>query len=266
MWLPIVMRVVICMGLSLFLGSCTQSLWCNGPKPYRPPGLSTAGIESSSMPATVDLVNLKKRLASYESDLFDGTEVQSASLAEAARLCFIIGQLGNREESEGYFEKGRSYAEILCRREPSGVAGHYWFAMNTAGLAGVGGAGRALRLIPDIVDELKAAAAIDGSYDQGGPHRVLGRIYCEAPCWPLSEGNMEESLRHLLLAVQLAPDNITNHLYLAQTLLKLGRFEEADRELEEALRCTSHSLSIRCLEEDRQQALHLKMRPSAILP
>ena len=112
-------------------------------------------------------------------------------------------------------------------------------------------------MLPTIVQTLESAQAIDGAYDQAGPHRVLGRIQCMAPPWPLSEGDLNKSLEHLLLAVKIAPENSTNHLYLAETLLQLGRTEEAYRELELVLKATRHAIFPKDLEEDQEQAMRL---------
>ena len=93
--------------------------------------------------------------------------------------------------------------------------------MNLCGQADVGGKLLGRKLLPRILEELKRAVALDETYDQAGAHRVLGRIYYEAPGWPLSVGDLQKSLQHLKAAVRLAPATSTNHLYLAQTLLRL---------------------------------------------
>ena len=67
------------------------------------------------------------------------------------------------------------------------------------------------------------------AYDQAGPHRVLGRIFFECPAWPLSVGSLPESRRSPAKAVAIAPENSTNHLFLAETLLKMGKKEEGRR-------------------------------------
>ena len=122
----------------------------------------------------------------------------------------------------GYYGKGQSYAETLIREEPNRVEGHYWLAMNLCGQADDGGKLLGRKLLPRILEELQRSLALDETYDQAGAHRVLGRIYYEAPGWPLSVGDMQKSLQHLKAAVRLAPATSTNHLYLAQTLLRLN--------------------------------------------
>jgi len=171
-----------------------------------------------------------------------------------ARLSFLLGELSPKSEKQENFEKGRFYGETLAREQPVLAEGHYWLALNLCGLAEMGGPRRGLRLIPEIVSELERALKVDPAYDQAGSHRVLGRIYFECPSWPLSIGDIHESRRHLSAAVAIAPENSTNHLYLAETLFKLGKFDEARQELESVLSATRHALCPHFLEEDRQAA------------
>ncbi len=99
--------------------------------------------------------------------------------------------------------------------------------------------------------------ALDEGYDQAGAHRVLGRIYYEAPGWPLSVGDMQKSLEHLKAAVRLSPATSTNHLYLAQTLLRLNEAMPARQELAQVLKSSRYAVKPQDLEEDRQEARRL---------
>ncbi|MBU4232956.1 MAG: TRAP transporter TatT component family protein [Desulfobacterales bacterium] len=92
------------------------------------------------------------------------------------------------------------------------------------------------RLLPRILEELQRAVALDAAFDQAGAHRVLGRIYYEAPGWPLSVGDLAKSRQHLPAAVRLAPATSTNHLYLARTLQRLHHPDLARQELTQVLK------------------------------
>ena len=112
---------------------------------------------------------------------------RSTTLAELAHFFFALGE--------------------TARKDKRGQRSRYWSLPST---------------IPTIVENLELARAIDQTYDQGGPLRVLGRIRYKAPSWPLSEGDLKQSLNLLRIAAKIAPDNSTNHLYLAETLIQLG--------------------------------------------
>ena len=107
------------------------------------------------------------------------------------------------------------------------------------------------------MEELKRVLALDETYDEAGAHRVIGRIYFEAPSWPISVGDKQKSLQHLTTAVRLAPENSTNHLYLAETLLDHGEEGPGPRRTREGFAGRPARPHPQDLEEDRQEARRL---------
>jgi tetratricopeptide (TPR) repeat protein len=206
---------------------------------------------------TLDLPQALRALDLYAGVLARAEPLQAPLLIRLARTCFVVGELTGPGQRQKYYKKGRAYAEMLLKEQPSRVEGHYWLALHLCGLADTGGAMQGRRLLPRIMAELERARSLDESYDQAGSHRVLGRIYFEAPAWPLSVGDLQKSLAHLSRAVTLAPENSTNHLYLAETLLRLHRETQARQELERVLTSSRHALPPQGLEDDRREARRL---------
>jgi tetratricopeptide (TPR) repeat protein len=199
-------------------------------------------------------------LEEYKRDFLQNNGERSNNLLRLSKLFATLGELAETEQRLDYYEKGKYYAGMMTREYPAWADGHYWLALNLCGVAEVGGAGRALRLLPEIVEHLERAADIDPTYDQAGPHRVLGRIYSEAPAWPLSVGDIFKSRQHLELAVKIAPENSTNHLFLAETLMHLGKKKEALAELDKVFKSTKHATWPLGVEQDRREAHRLLAR------
>ncbi len=65
---------------------------------------------------------------------------------------------------------------------------------------------------------LTRAAALDPGVDQGGPVRVLGMLYIQAPAWPQGIGDPDRGLGLLRYAAHHFPAHPMNHLFLAQAL------------------------------------------------
>lgn len=204
-----------------------------------------------------DPEQLRQDLAYYEQKAATSPGERANCLIHLARICFILGELSPKGEKDAYFAKGKQYAETLIREQPEWTEGHYWLGLNLCGLAEEAGPKRGLRLVPEIIAAMERALEVDQVYDQAGAHRVLGRVYYECPAWPLSVGDLNKSLRHLSAAAAICPENSTNHLFLAETLLKLGKKTEARQELEKVLKATRHAVCPKELEEDRRQALKL---------
>jgi tetratricopeptide (TPR) repeat protein len=67
-------------------------------------------------------------------------------------------------------------------------------------------------------------------------------------------GDLNKSLNLLKKATTLAPANSTNHLYLAETLFKLGQLDQAKQELQKVLAASQNADGPRGLEADRLKA------------
>ncbi len=215
-------------------------------------------------PATPE--EARQVLQSREKTLPPGGEARLAALVELARWGFIGGLEGDKATRRQTHAKGQHYAELLVAEYPRRVEGYYWLALNLGGLAEIAGIRQGLAAVPRMVDNLEKAVNLDEAYDAGGPHRVLGRIYFEAPRRPLSVGDLNKSLTHLERAVRLAPQNSTNHLYLGETLIRLGKSEEGCRELEQVLTAPHHAISPLDLAGDRRDAQALLKKYKAASP
>jgi tetratricopeptide (TPR) repeat protein len=241
------LKILGCLGLILLTAlTATTGLFA------APASLAEANALLQS--PSLDMAKAEKALDLYEVMLSSRTAPRSLVLGQLAQTCYILGDMSPKKYSEGYYRKGKVYAEILIHEAPNLVAGHYWLALNLCGIADARGYMTGRRLLPQIIDQLQRSLALDPTYNQAGAHRVLGRIYFEAPAWPMSVGDMQKSLQHLQAAVRLAPLNSTNHLFLAQTLARLHYRSLAEQQLEIALKCTQHAVSPQDLESDRQEA------------
>lgn len=207
--------------------------------------------------AGCQIAKLRAQLRRCENKLEKATGERTNCLTYAARLSYLLGELSPKFEKIYYYENGKGYGETLAAEQPDWAEGHYWLALNLCGLAEISGAKRGLKLVSQIIEEMEQSLEVNPAYEQAGAHRVLGRIFYACPGWPLSVGNMHKSLEHLSAAVALAPENSTNHLFLAETLLRLGKKEEAHRELEQVIKATRHAHCPHNLEEDQQAARRL---------
>lgn len=192
-------------------------------------------------------------LSMYEGLLPSAGAQRLPVLERLARASFFLGDVSEPGQRRLYYEQGRQQAQTILQEYPNSVVGHYWLGLNLAGLADVNRM-QGMRLLPQILAALERSAGIDPSYDQAGAYRVLGRIYYEAPGRPLSVGDVNKSLDLLKKATSLAPANSTNHLYLAETLLKKGQPDQAREELQKVLTASQNADGPRGLEADRRKA------------
>jgi tetratricopeptide (TPR) repeat protein len=101
---------------------------------------------------------------------------------------------------------------------------HFWGAVAWGQWADRVGSFKAAR--QGVAGELRTLAGtalvLDETYADAGPHRFLGRLHSEAPKIPFFTGWVDrgEAVRHLERAVELAPGEPENLLFLAEALLE----------------------------------------------
>jgi tetratricopeptide (TPR) repeat protein len=124
---------------------------------------------------------------------------------------------------------------------PESVALFFWAAGHWGLWGETSGAFAAARqgVAGKVRDYAEIAILIDERYESGGGLRIRGRLHTEAPRIPLVTGwvDRELAVRSLERAVQLAPLDPLNQLYLADALLRFrpARRAEAVTVLEELL-------------------------------
>jgi hypothetical protein len=253
------------MGMALLGGDSVSSLGGERQKIINEQvfSLKPTKYASFSLKPITGLAEAQRQVLWYKQHIPKTGNEKSVRLSHLARLYFFLGEVGDQEIRKQSFEQGSNYAELLIKEHPQRVEGHYWLALNLCGLARVTAPQQSLTLLPRIIKLLEATLSIDEAYDQAGAHRVLGRIFFMAPAWPLSEGDVGKSFRHLAAAVEIAPENSTNHLFFAETLYGMGKGTEANRELEKVLAVTEHALWPQGLEDDRKKAQELKEKYKA---
>ncbi len=141
-------------------------------------------------------------------------------LAKVAQLFAYVGhhvlQKNSKVERREAFALGYQVAERAIEREPTRPEGHYWFAINHLGFSDTDGLISLLGNAPRALESLNRAVQLDPSYHSAAPYRARGRLLFKMPPAPLSIGNRAKALKDLRQAVELAPKNRRNVLFLAQ--------------------------------------------------
>jgi hypothetical protein len=133
---------------------------------------------------------------------------------------------GRRAETR---EAGRT----AMAARPAAPEGHFWMAANMGALADAHGLRQGIKYRNPIRTALEAALKADPAYLNGSPDRALGRWYYKVP--GLFGGDMRKSEAHLRKALAYKTDSIISLLFLAETLVDLGKKAEARTTLQAAL-------------------------------
>ena len=151
---------------------------------------------------------------------------------ELGRACFDWAELARTDARRAAL--GRD-GVAACRHalglDPQCAPAQYYLGLNLGQVARTKLLG-ALKLVGEMEAAWLAAIALDPKFNYAGPHRSLGRLYLEAPGWPVSLGDRAKARQHLEQAVKLAPDYPDNQLAWIEALLKWGERKTVRARLE----------------------------------
>ncbi len=137
---------------------------------------------------------------------------------KAARAWYWVGKHTRDEEARlAAFEKGVAAAKRAVSIAPQAAEGHYWLGVNYALYGKAKGIAKSLELIDPIKEEMHKVISLDPDFDQGGPYRVLGRLYFKLP--GIFGGDNDKAIRYLKTAIAKGPRMWLNHLYLAEVYI-----------------------------------------------
>jgi tetratricopeptide (TPR) repeat protein len=91
-------------------------------------------------------------------------------------------------------------------------------------------------LVGEMIDLCKKAIELDETSYYAGPHRFLGILYYQTEGYPMmTTGTLDDALRHLERACELAPDYGHNHLALARALIEDDQYDAAKTHLQKVI-------------------------------
>jgi tetratricopeptide (TPR) repeat protein len=158
-------------------------------------------------------------------------DVVRGKLAHAHFYRGYLAPEGSRER-EDLFEKGVSYGKEALALNPRAVYGNYWYGANLGMLGMCKGVMASLRSIDPMHKAMTVVLEENERFYFGGPHRSLGRLYHQAPGWPISIGKKGKAMTHLERAVQIGPNFFHNRVLFAELLIDVGKKKQAGEHLD----------------------------------
>ncbi len=213
-----VLASLLAVGL-LLTGACAPAV---APRPPAPP-IAVAD------PALREELRLHQPCTEEEAQALAGTG-DDGDLRAAACYLYLAETAADREARLELARRGLEAAERVADRRPDSALAHYLSAYLT-GLEAEADPLRALGRVRQIEGAALRARELNPPLDGGGPDRMLGELYLQAPGPPVSVGDPERALEHFRSAVDLAPEIPDNRLGLAEALLGLGEAGSSCAEL-----------------------------------
>ena len=192
---------------------------------------SICTAQQPSEPKASSESSIRARRLYSEAEARYKKEPQNAQAAsEFGRACFDVAEFStNSTERAEVAQKGINACTQALAQDRNSAAVHYYLGMNLGELAETRGVS-ALKLVEQMEKEFALARTLDELLDYAGPDRNLGLLYRDAPSW-ISVGSKSKARRHLIRAVELAPNYPENRLNLAEGYEKWSDYNGTRREL-----------------------------------
>jgi len=177
-------------------------------------------------------------LSRHESDP-DPSLPLLIDLARAQALLvdtYDLGKAGERQKHQEHRDAGKLAARRALAIDPQSGEAHYWLGLLL--LYSADGE-QSYSLLKQAVRELEIADKRSPALDDGGPARMLGRVYQQTPGWPLL-GSTSKSIEYLERASKEAPDNLRNRLWLGLSYEAAGKIKRAKAQLEGVIESKMH--------------------------
>jgi len=205
-----------------------------------------------------DMAAAKEALAKYREALSQGGDKYEVYWRIARIMYYIGDHTESKKEKKIIFSQGIYYAKKAVELEPEKPDGHYWLGVNYGVYGETKGVLKSLSLVKPIKKEMNKVIELDQGYEDGGPDRVLGRVYFKLPGF--AGGSKDKSLEHLLKSKELGPEDALTRLYLADTYRAMKKIDKAREELEYILNMEPDPRWIIGLAKCQQEAKKMLQR------
>lgn len=153
--------------------------------------------------------------------------------ARLAQVYFWLAEFNDQnDQKDKLLTEGVAHGKKAAELLPNSVEANMWYASCMGSHGMVRGIMSSLFYLSPIEKHGKKSMEIDEKYFQAAPLRLMGRFYHQAPGWPIGSGDTAKAIKILERAVELGPNFLYNHIYLADALISKGKKAEAKKLLE----------------------------------
>jgi len=180
--------------------------------------------------------NISNSISAY-LEAYDAGEPSAELIVKImhASYYYITYAENNKSLQKKAVDKALKIGEKGLKAYPESAGINYWMAALWAGWSKANG--RIASSRKNVAKKIKAYAErtieLDPLYCEGGGYRTLGRLHFKTPRIPfiLSWPRKKKALALLKKAVEAGPENLTNHLFYAESLIERGKRKEAEKEV-----------------------------------
>lgn len=179
-----------------------------------------------------DLNQLRKGIISLRQALTKDPGNYEAAWKLSKFNYYLATHTDDVNERDAAFRAGIEAGKTAVQLQNDKPDGHFWLGANY-GAAAERSSIAALATIDDIRNEMETVLRLDEGYQDGSAYMVLGLLYLNAPA--VVGGDPKKAVEEFEKGLRFGEPNAFLHLHLAEAYTKIGRYEDARREINKIL-------------------------------
>ena len=148
---------------------------------------------------------------------------------------YLATHTDDSKERDDAFKAGIDAGKTAVQLQNEKPDGHFWLGANYGGAA-ERSAIQGLATVSDIRNEMQTVLRLDEGYQNGSAYMVLGLVDLNAPS--IVGGDPKKAVEEMEKGLRYGDPNAFLHLHLAEAYMKVGRNDDARRELKKILSMT----------------------------
>ncbi len=148
---------------------------------------------------------------------------------------YLATHTEDTNERDNAFRDGIEAGQTAIKIQNEKPDGHFWLGANYGGAAEQSTI-QGLATVNDIRKEMETVLRLDEGYQDGSAYMVIGLVHLNAPS--IAGGDPKKAVEEMEKGLRFGEPNAFLHLHLAEAYIKVGRNDDARRELKKILSMT----------------------------
>ena len=214
---------------------------CNKETPNESPATDSASAAADIASADQlygqreDLMQLRRGIVSLRQALTKDPGNYDAAWKLSKFNYYLATHTDDSKDRDTAFREGIDAGKTAVQLQNAKPDGHFWLGANYGGAAEHSTI-QGLATVNDIQNEMQTVLRLDEGYQNGSAYMVLGLVDLNAP--GIVGGDPKKAVEEMEKGLRFGDPNAFLHLHLAEAYKKVGRNDDARRELKKILSMT----------------------------
>ena len=182
-----------------------------------------------------DLIQLRRGIVSLRQALTKDPGNYDAAWKLSKFNYYLATHSDESKERDEAFRAGIDAGKTAVQLQNEKPDGHFWLGANYGGAAEHSTI-QGLATVDDIRNEMQTVLRLDEGYQNGSAYMVLGLVYLNAPS--IVGGDPKQAVEEMEKGLRFGEPNAFLHLHLAEAYKKVGRNDDARKEIKKILSMT----------------------------